>query len=444
MSVAVCQESTNIQLNALEFGGITFPPESQLKVDYVNGKKEGDGTVMSSTSMMIAKLHFHEDQLDGLCKFFNSKGMKTKECVFVNGVHSGWGCEYEDDKIIFEGIYKNGKRYSELRNSAMEGYLEEVKDEKIISIFKYTNNHTIEGKGLLFEYHGNRVSEVYECENGEKSVKRIQFENAIMIELNENGGIVYKGGFTGNPRNGFVRNGEGIENDGNNVMIYSGGWKNGEKDGNGLWYDSGILRFNGEWREGKPYGNGKLYNHEGDVIMERLWKNECDDLNNGVFRINDSCTIEIDKNELFVNELKPSGLFGCGRQWKRYPLNEVSKNEIMNLDKFVKMVIKNGKQLRELLRSSKKKRSVNELVIEEGCGNEKKDDLELCGFENLESIVVKKNALKNVNSLKISNNRVLKSIEIDDGDELDAVEMTYKAPFENTKSVVIESMMIIE
>ena len=101
----------------------------------------------------------------------------------------------------------------------------------------------------------------------------------------------------------------------------------------------------------------------------------------------------------------------------------------------IKMVIENEDQLRELLKNDDKKRSVNELVIDEGCGNEMKDDLKLCGFDNLKSIVVKKNTLKNLNSLKISDNPVLKSIETEDGEY-------EKGAFYNVKNVTITSTLI--
>ena len=71
----------------------------------------------------------------------------------------------------------------------------------------------------------------------------------------------------------------------------------------------------------------------------------------------------------------------------------------------------------------------------EGIGNEMNDDLELCGFDNLESIVVKKDSLKNLNSLKISDNPLLKSIETEDGEYK-------KGAFYNVKNVTITSTLI--
>ena len=78
---------------------------------------------------------------------------------------------------------------------------------------------------------------------------------------------------------------------------------------------------------------------------------------------------------------------------------------------------------------------IHELVIAEGCGNHYKGNLSLCRYINLERIVVKKNSLKYLNSLRISYNPVLKSIETE-GSE---VETIGKSVFLYVKSVVIES-----
>ena len=73
------------------------------------------------------------------------------------------------------------------------------------------------------------------------------------------------------------------------------------------------------------------------------------------------------------------------------------------------MSISTGDELMSLLNDSERRMNVNELVIEEGCGNELKIDLKICGFENLKKLIVKKNSLQNLNSLVISNNSELES-----------------------------------
>ena len=94
-----------------------------------------------------------------------------------------------------------------------------------------------------------------------------------------------------------------------------------------------------------------------------------------------------------------------------------------------------------LLNDEKKKKNVSELVIEEGCGNELKEDLKICGFENLKKLIVKKNSLKNLNSLVISNNDELESIVTEDGKrDWNSYQITCYAPFENVKSLTLSSI----
>lgn len=106
-------------------------------------------------------------------------------------------------------------------------------------------------------------------------------------------------------------------------------------------------------------------------------------------------------------------------------------------------MIKNENQLRELLGSVEMKKCVKTLVVSEWCGNGIKDDLNLCGFDNLESLVVKKCSLRYLNSLKVSDNDKLNSIEIEDG-ERDDEKKTVWGAFDGVKSVVLSSMMIYD
>ena len=60
--------------------------------------------------------------------------------------------------------------------------------------------------------------------------------------------------------------------------------------------------------------------------------------------------------------------------------------------------------------------NLQEIIIGENCLSKVKDDLVIENYPNLEKIVVKKNSLKNLNSLKICNCEKLKTIEIKDGE----------------------------
>ena len=73
------------------------------------------------------------------------------------------------------------------------------------------------------------------------------------------------------------------------------------------------------------------------------------------------------------------------------------------------------------------------MIVEEGFGNDYCSDLVIDNYPNLQSIVVKKNSLKNLNSLKICNCDKLKIIKTEDGGDGEGA-------FYNLKNVIIESI----
>ena len=150
-------KSSNIDIQSKDIGGVSFPSESILKVEYMNGKKEGIGKVLSKKKMILAEVNFHEDELHGYCLFCNEGGEKIKECVYDHGIQNGWGIEFRDDKVIFEGIYKNGKRFSRLEQYKEEpNYYVEKKDGKTISICKFNENHLKDG--ICYEYENDKLN----------------------------------------------------------------------------------------------------------------------------------------------------------------------------------------------------------------------------------------------------------------------------------------------
>ena len=78
-------------------------------------------------------------------------------------------------------------------------------------------------------------------------------------------------------------------------------------------------------------------------------------------------------------------------------------------------------------------KDIEEMIIKEWFGNGYYGNLIINNYPNLQSIVVKKNSLKNLNSLKICNCEKLKTIETEDSDWEDGA-------FDKVKNVIIESI----
>ena len=80
-------------------------------------------------------------------------------------------------------------------------------------------------------------------------------------------------------------------------------------------------------------------------------------------------------------------------------------------------------------------KDIEEMIIEERFGNDYYGNLIIQNYPNLQSIIVKKKALMNLNSLKICNCEKLKTIEIKNKV---SYLYCYDGSFENVKNVVIK------
>ena len=74
------------------------------------------------------------------------------------------------------------------------------------------------------------------------------------------------------------------------------------------------------------------------------------------------------------------------------------------------------------------------MIIEEDFGNDYYGNLVIHNYPNLQSIVVKKCSLKNLNSLKICNCEKLKTIKMENGKEWE------ENAFYNVRKTIIESI----
>ena len=68
-----------------------------------------------------------------------------------------------------------------------------------------------------------------------------------MIEYNENGRMIYRGGYMESKKYRYIRNGYGKLYNTKGKVIYEGKWKNGKKHGEGTLILNGYRLFSGEW-----------------------------------------------------------------------------------------------------------------------------------------------------------------------------------------------------
>ena len=207
--------------------------------------------------------------------WFNNN--KQFEGEYSNGQRNGKGKEYEHiyEKIEFEGEYKNGKRHGKGKEYFNSHDNQELEFE---GEYKKGKRH---GKGKEYEF-GTLIFQgdyLYGFKYKGKSYakKKLDFEGEYLndkkwngIGYNAAGKIIYKliNGFGTVKEYGLY-----------GKLIYSGGYLDGKKHGEGIEFNSkGEVIYEGEYSNGKRNGKGILYAdynkiiYEGEFLNGIIWK----------------------------------------------------------------------------------------------------------------------------------------------------------------------------
>ena len=395
--------------------GFSLPNGYSWDVKTVKGMREGKATVKNSLNLVHAVLFYSHDKLNGICSFYENGRLKEKR-TYVDNVANGWACEYERMKEARWFIYKNGVIVEKfVKSEEMEGYWKEydVNSNDPISICQYDENHRKDGRCYLF--NGKSILKIAVFENGKEIITLKEFNQNQMTEYDTEGSIMYKGEYEDCLKKDYPRNGKGSEMQNNNC-IYYGDWKNNKRDGHGCSYLNGLVYYEGDWSENVPDGEGVLNNMDGEMRYEGKWEN-------GLFHIKENDWFDYVTNDIIQK-------------------NDDSKPLVLESVELEKMSTASRKDLISLLKDEEKKKLVSELVIEEGCGNDWTIDLNLCGFENLKKLVIKKNSLKNLNSLKISNNKELEIIKVEGGEDEQKYYIQNSGACCSVKNITIESILL--
>ena len=233
---------------------------------------------------------------DGLCmkniesKYDNEKNMKEKD-VNLDGlcmknmmiVRHGEGLIYSSSSLVYRAVFDNGKELRKVMNIKDDEMLMYDDEKRVIYKGGFGDRFIKKGRGLRYEYEKGKIKRVFVCENGEDVYKWIELNGNTMIEFDEDGLKVYKGGMSEESDMQFIRNGEGELFNNGDQLIYSGEWKNGKREGKGSCYNKGDVVYIGEWKDDKPNGNGQYLNSNGNIVWEGNWKNGYGDMGNGVW-----------------------------------------------------------------------------------------------------------------------------------------------------------------
>ena len=178
----------------------------EMTVPLVNGMREGIGTILKKGAPFI-QVEYHRGLASGTVCRMDDYGMVEMRGQLLNGMESGLFEEYDDnEKVVWRGYYRDGKRYSEVvKSEQLEGYYDEKSAEngRLLSIAQYDKDlHDKNGRCL--EYENGSLRSECEYENGVKKHTSRQFVNERMTVFDSNGKKVYEGKWFGDMKSGFL------------------------------------------------------------------------------------------------------------------------------------------------------------------------------------------------------------------------------------------------
>ena len=193
--------------------------------------------------------------LDNSGKVYDS--LVCGSCVIVN----------KGNGIVELAYEKDGEKVT-MTYQCSPQQLEQVFSEESITVDKrFRDVQLVERKTERGE--GNVTSDYYYWNH-----QTIDYLNGLVY--NAASGVVYQGDLAMSVEGALtvpVCSGKGKQFDGNDGLLYDGGWLNGKRNGQGKEYDAyeGLL-YDGEWKNGKRSGKGVEYAN-GKKVYDGGWSN---------------------------------------------------------------------------------------------------------------------------------------------------------------------------
>ena len=277
-------------------GTIIYSKDGQeytLECTWENGKLNGEGNLLNSDSLLVMKLHFVNDLIDGEGSLFDN-GQLTFKGTWKEGQRCGFCQEFKGGKLIFKGEYSGdvrngyGIEYDASGEIVYEGeWVNGVMGLKSIVDDDYGNRMLVEkdalgsivfmgefkegtvmrdGRGT--EYEDSKPVRVCMYRDGVEERILKEFKGNSMIQYDSNNNKVYEGEYEDMGVRGPCAQGKGRQFEGN-VVVYNGEFVRGHRQGSGFsYYPSRTLQYEGDWMDDKANGHGKFYNAEGMLVVE--------------------------------------------------------------------------------------------------------------------------------------------------------------------------------
>lgn len=233
-SVKETDGSVDIKVNKPHEGCI-------IKTTLKNSKMNGESRILSSNNVLMATLTFVDGIASGPCTIYDN-GHLLLQGTFVNGYLEGKAKEYDTKgQLVSEWFYEKGKKLNIIQVKEMgAGYWKECDDNgNIIRISQKDDSGN--NNGLCYSYSNGKISRVSLWKEGKEVELLKQFSGNTMIEY-KNGHKVYEGEYLDSIKEGYPRNGKGIEFDEDGKTIFQGNYKKNTRCDKDDELNTGIAR----------------------------------------------------------------------------------------------------------------------------------------------------------------------------------------------------------
>ena len=259
--------------------------EDGWKGDMKNGfVRDGKGCELDENERVKLVCVYENGRMKRVVQEFNGKemmeydenGKKVYEGGFNGFDRNGNGyCFNVDGKDMEYCLYENGQLKRVIQMFKGNEMTENDANGKRVYVGGYAGDiksgFVRNGRGYCIIE--DKAKQYCEFENGKMKRVMQEFDGSTMTEYNENGVMSYLGEWKGDMKSGFVREGKGKEYEKNGKKaIYSGQWMSGKRDGKGTEYRDGHALYTGEWKNGIRNGKGKEMDESGRVVFVGEWK----------------------------------------------------------------------------------------------------------------------------------------------------------------------------
>ena len=197
----------------------------------VDGKKNGNCVLENEQGFIVLECSVHDDVVDGRVVHYTPQGVLLETGCLVNGKRDGFFFVFDDQRNIAEiHRFKNDEFVSILHQcSSLKDYWEERSKatNEVTCVAKYTPDFS-SMDGLCYMYEEGRVKRGELYSEGRMIRMMMEFDEKVRTEFGKGGEKCFVGEYKNDVESGFCKEGKGCVLEGGKVVevnVYENGKK---------------------------------------------------------------------------------------------------------------------------------------------------------------------------------------------------------------------------